>query len=218
MHVLSLFFPQLNLLWRWLIATAFGWATGLSLAAGVTTWLAQLGWVNEDRLMSYAMLLGAALLTSLAQGLALGGVLPSVGRWVSATLAGGLLAALWIWLLGALGVPGDSFLSNALLLVGIGLALGAGQWWLLRRRYPRAALWLPASALGYLVFLALVANPSQSLEELIVRVVVGGVFAAVLPGLLLVWWARAPTALQENTGGAHTAPDAHAAEGPPAGD
>lgn len=187
--------PPLSLLWRWLIATAFGWAAGLSLGAWLTTFLAQLGWVNEDSFVAYAMLVGAALLTSLAQALMLGGILPSVWRWVAATLAGGLLAALWIWLLDWLGVPGDSFLSNAVLLVGIGLALGAGQFYLLRRRYPRAALWLPASALGYLAFMALVATPSQSLEELVIRVTVGGVFAAVLPGLLLTWWNRQATAL-----------------------
>ena len=84
---------------------------------------------------------------------------------------------------------------TAALAVGIGLALGAGQFYLLRRCYPRPVLWLLASALGYLAFMALVANPSQSLEELIIRVTVGGVFAAVLPGLLLTWWNRQATAL-----------------------
>lgn len=187
MNVPPLNLPLRSVLVRWLAATAFGWAAGLTLAAGITTWLAQRGWVNEDRFLSYAMLVGAALLTSLAQALALGGVLPSAGRWVAATLAGGLLAALWIWLLGWLGAPGDSFLSNALLLAGIGLALGAGQAWALRRRYRRALLWLPATALGYLMLMALVANPSQSLEELVIRLTVGGVLGGALPGLLLAW-------------------------------
>lgn len=182
-----MYLPPLTLLWRWLMATAFGWAAGLTLAAWLTTWLAKLGWVNEDRFLSYAMLVSVALVGSLAQALALGGVLPSAGRWVAATLAGGLLAALWIWLLGWLGAPGDSFLSNALLLAGIGLALGAGQAWVLRRRYRRALLWLPVTALGYLAFMALVANPSRSLEEFILRATMGGVLGGALPGLLLAW-------------------------------
>jgi hypothetical protein len=104
--------------------------------------------ITEDYLAMYAFIPIAGLLTGTVQFGLLRRYLPRIGGWVLATTAGWLLGALLIVLSGRLDWMDASFnLDVAFILMG--LAIGVGQWPLLRRRFPRAGWWIAANVVGW---------------------------------------------------------------------
>lgn len=149
----------------WLFAPAWILVTGLSVPIAFYLTLAILGrviaaigeiiYVNgvrhitDDYLLIYIFVPLIGLVTGALQYALLGQRLSRMGWWVLATVGGWLLGMLLVALPGWLGWT-DAFLKNLdLILVVMGLAIGAVQWLLLRRRLPRAGWWVAASLAGW---------------------------------------------------------------------
>jgi len=181
-----------SLLAGWTLASLIGWAAGLAAGIVLTLVAGRLPGLNEDRVLAYATLAALGLTTGVAQGVVMRRYLPRPSRWVVATLAGYLLGLAVLAGGNAAGLWSAGLWDDLLLLGFVGAAIGACQWWILRRHYRRAGLWVPATAAGFLCFLWLVADPAHTLSALILRGAILGVLAAVLPGVVLVWLVRQP--------------------------
>jgi hypothetical protein len=104
--------------------------------------------ITEDYLGIITFIPIAGLLTGVMQYGLLRRYLPRMGWWVLATTAGWLLGVLLIAIPSWLNWTDGSFnLDLALILMG--LAIGVGQWLLLRRRLPRASWWIGANVVGW---------------------------------------------------------------------
>jgi hypothetical protein len=114
--------------------------------------------ITEDYLAMRVFVPVVGLLTGVLQYGLLRRHLPRMGWWVLATLGGWLLGVLLIdipiWMNWAHGP-----LNLDLAFILMGLAIGAGQWLLVRRRLPRAGWWIGANVVGWgLVSLITVGN------------------------------------------------------------
>jgi hypothetical protein len=67
----------------------------------------------------------------------------------------------------------------------IGLALGAAQWLLLRRRVAGAGWWIVANLLGWGLVYPLVGNSWNNLVEMMMLGLVPGTVTAIVLGLLI---------------------------------
>jgi hypothetical protein len=104
--------------------------------------------ITEDYLGLDVFVPVVGLLTGVLQYGLLRRYLPRMGWWVLATtggwLLGGLLIAIPTWLN---WTEGSIDLDLAFILMG--LAIGAGQWLLVRRRLSRAGWWIGANVVGW---------------------------------------------------------------------
>jgi hypothetical protein len=131
--------------------------------AGDIIYVNEVRHITEDYLFMYIFVPVVGLVTGGLQYSLLRQYLPRMGWWVFATTGGWLLGMLLVVIPGWLGWT-DAFLKNLdLILVAMGLATGAAQWSLLRRRLPRAAWWVAASLAGWSL-LALV-TPGNTLDQ-----------------------------------------------------
>ncbi|NJM06374.1 hypothetical protein HC891_09545 [Candidatus Gracilibacteria bacterium] len=155
--------PTGGLFWRWVLATTLGEMLGFfaPVLAGVLLIQAV---ASLDRpsaaLLTFCVLVAAGSLEGIALGYAqwrvLRSVLPRIGwrAWTGATA----LAAVLAWSLGMLPNAitdgaglGATFMVLAWVAVAplLLLSIGVAQWFVLRRHLSRAALWVPANALGW---------------------------------------------------------------------
>ena len=118
--------------------------------------------ITEDYLGIYPFVPIVGLLTGAMQYGLLRRYLARMGWWVLATTGGWLLGFLLIlipsWLY---WMDGSLNLGSALILIG--LAIGVGQWLLLRQRLPRASWWIGANVVGW-GLLALI-TPGNALNQ-----------------------------------------------------
>jgi hypothetical protein len=105
--------------------------------------------ITEDYLLMYVFVPILSLATGALQYGLLRSLLPRMGWWVPATVAGWLLGILLIALPGWLGWIDAPLNSLDLILLMMGLAIGLTQWLVLRRRIPQAGWWIAANALGW---------------------------------------------------------------------
>jgi hypothetical protein len=182
----------LSLLAGWIVANAAGWGVGLALGTLLTIAGRRIPGLNEDRFFTYAILVVLGLATGAAQWVMMRRYLPQSARWVPASVAGYALCALivaganWAQLAGA--GPWD----DALMVGLMGAAIGLCQWWILRRSYRQAWLWVVATAAGSLGLFWLTQNPSHNWSVFIIRSTVVGALSAVVPGIALIRLVRRP--------------------------
>ena len=112
--------------------------------------------ITEDYLALYVFVPLMGLLTGVLQYELLRRYFPRMRSWVAATIGGWLLGAFLILTHGWLN-PTNTVLSLDLAFLIMGLAIGVGQWLLLRQRLPRAGWWIGANVVGWSI-LALVTN------------------------------------------------------------
>ncbi len=179
-----------SLLVRWTFVNSVGWAAGLAGGMALNLVAAKFPWLDEDRFLAYAILISLGLTLGIAQWVVLRRYLPRPARWVAATLIGYLLCLILIVGSNLARLGGVGILNNVLLLGLFGTAIGTCQWWVLRRHYRQAGLWVLASAVGFLCFMWIIINPAHSPGELVVRGALIGALAAAVPGAVLVWLTR----------------------------
>jgi hypothetical protein len=176
--------------WRipvwWMFANLLGWGAGLMLGWLLTLILARLDWVNEDRALVYAVLLSLGLTCGVAQWWVIKAYLPHSFYWIPVTLAGYGLALL------VMMVSQGRNAVGSITFVLITAAIGLPQWLLLQKHYRRAGLWIPATVIGFLGFLWLLANPASSLTGIVIIGAILGALAAAPPGIVLAWLVRQP--------------------------
>ena len=97
-------------------------------------------------LNALAALLGGAILGVLQYGVLKSFRIFSSPIWILATAAGFAIPVIALYT-----TPPNSFFTVDVLVLIQGVLVGLLQWLLLRRRFPRAYLWIPAAAAGSLV-------------------------------------------------------------------
>lgn len=183
------------LLASWILASAIGWAGGLAAGAMLTLVAERYLGLNGDRVLAYVTLPSLGLATGIAQWRVMLPYLARPARWVAATLVGYLLGLVPM----AIGpilyrLLGTGLWDDVLLLSLLGAAIGTAQWWILRRHFDHTALWVLATAVGFQCLLWIIANPSHSLAEYVIRGAIVGALAAAVPGATLVWLVGQPLA------------------------
>jgi hypothetical protein len=178
---------DLWLLGRWILASAAGWAGSLVAAVALFLAVQALAGLDSDRFLAFAALacLGAGL--GVAQSLVIGPLLARPRDWFWATLAGHVIAMIVLIVPWFRRYSGPEIVGNAAMLALIGAAIGATQWRVLRRRFPTAGVWVPATSLGFVSFLWVILNPVSDMARFVVADSVAGAAASVLPGVVLVW-------------------------------
>ncbi|MBI5877113.1 MAG: hypothetical protein HZB53_05625 [Chloroflexi bacterium] len=161
------------------IAWVIAWAIMAQVvkAVGDTIQVGGQSHITEDFLFIYFILPVLGLVAGLLQYLLLRRYLPRMAWWVAATALG------WSLLSALMGVVTFSagVVPPAVVIALIGVATGVPQWLVLRRRVPRAALWILASVLGWgIAFLPLGSSASQA----------GALTVALLPSIAasIAWW------------------------------
>ena len=140
--------------------------------------------ITEDYLFMYIIIPIVSLLTGAVQYGLLRRYLPRMGGWILSTIGGWLLGTLLIALLSWLNWTDERFyLERSLLLMG--LAIGAGQWLLLRRRLPQAGWWIGANAAAW--GLSALITKGNSLDQfgLITLAILPACITAVVLALLM---------------------------------
>lgn len=120
----------------WVVACVGGWLVG-----GVVGALLGSFWTASIR--GGLVVAAAASATGVGQALVLRRCLPRSGSWFAATLVAVALASVLV-------VTVDAIDAGAGVALG-GLVLGVCQWVVLRRRTPRAAWWVPTSAVAWVL-------------------------------------------------------------------
>jgi hypothetical protein len=180
------------LLGGWISANAIGWAAGLAAGGLFTLAVSRLSWLNEDRVLVDATVICLGLALGAAQWVVMRRYVPRPGRWVAATLIGYLLCLL-IFAGGNLArLAGPGVWDDVLLSALLGAAIGAPQWWILRRCYRGAGLWVLGTAAGFLWIVWAIVDPSHSLGELVIRCTIIGALGAAVTGAVLVWLVHRP--------------------------
>ena len=174
---------------RWVLATAAGYGAGLLAGWGVTR-VAELAGVNPDRFLFVAGMICLGVTVGVAQSWVMLPYLRKGRKWIVATFAGHLFALVLSTLLGLPIFAAVVRVNDASLFILIGAAIGFAQWWVLRRHFHGAALWVAASAIGFTSFFWLVAHPASSMLELVFASVGLSCVGAVATGAALVWLTR----------------------------
>jgi hypothetical protein len=182
----------LSLTAGWTLASSVGWAAGLAAGYAFTLAADILPWLNQDRFSVYAILISLGLTLGAAQWVVLRRYLPRPGRWITATLVGHLLCLILIAGANLAQLGGVGVWNNVLLVGLFGTAIGTTQWWILRRHYRQAGLWVLASAVGFQAFMWLVVNPAHSPGEFVLQGAIVGALVAAVPGAVLGWLVRQP--------------------------
>jgi hypothetical protein len=180
------------LLAAWILASCAGWAAGVAIGLLVTYLASQVPWLNEDRVLAYAMLTGLGIALGAAQAVVLRHFLPRAGRWVGATLAGYLLGLLIILGGNAARLAQEGLWDDVVLLALLGSAIGVCQWWILRGRYRHAGLWVVATVVGFLSLLWMISDPAHSMGEFLIKTTALGTLTSIVPGAVLVWLVGQP--------------------------
>lgn len=140
--------------------------------------------ITEDYLFMYIFIPLASLLTGAVQYALLRRYLPRMGGWVLATFGGWLLGVFLIALTGWLNWTDEPFyLERSLLLMG--LAIGAGQWLLLRRRLPQAGWWIGANAAAWVLSALITTGNSLDQFGLITLAILPACITAAVLALLM---------------------------------
>lgn len=182
-----------SLLITWMLANLLGWACGLILSALLTLLASSISWFNEDRGSISITLLSLGMFVGIVQWLVIKRYLSNAYRWIGATFLGYMLCLLIITLGNALHFGRVGLLDDVLLLGLFGIAVGISQWWILRKSFQQAWLWVLVNAIGFLVFLILVAYPAGSLAELLFFGTILGTVSAFFSGAALIWIVRQPS-------------------------
>lgn len=141
--------PQKRPAWRvwflWLWATAFGWGQGVYLG-----WYARgepktLEAVPDNLTAGYLGVITGATLICVLQWLVLRRHLTGALRWIVASIVALAVVGTVILGVGALD-PDVGWIAGVSL---FGTTVGVLQWALLRRQFPRAGWWIPASTVGW---------------------------------------------------------------------
>jgi hypothetical protein len=104
--------------------------------------------ITEDYLGIYTFIPIVGFLTGVLQYGLLRRYLPRMGWWVLATTGGWLLGVLLIIIPSWLNWT-DGSLNLDFAFIAMGLAIGVGQWLLLRRSLSRAGWWIGANVVGW---------------------------------------------------------------------
>jgi hypothetical protein len=185
----------------WILSALVGVALALGIMYGLITIIVQVVGgtivvngtrrITEDFLATYLFIPALGLSLGLVQVAVLRAYLPRMGSWAVLTFAAFvlLLATLSLLrpLLPRLGIA-DSALQSVLpvtMYLLIGLALGAAQWLLLRRRVAGAGWWIVANLLGWGLVYPLVGNSWNNLVEMMMLGLVPGAVTAIVLGLLI---------------------------------
>lgn len=179
-----------SLWWTWFgtvtLAELVGFCVPLVVGAGTVD---AAPWVATPALLVAGAVEGAVLGAGQARVLRRAVPELAVGDWVAAT-AGAAAFCYALGLLPSLAADVWATWSPAVLAVVTGVlglallaAMGTAQWWVLRRHVPRAGLWIPATALAWLVGLGAfvaIATPLWAPGQPTVLILVIGVAAAVV--------------------------------------
>jgi hypothetical protein len=179
---------------RWIVASSIGWAAGLASGELLTLGAAKIPWINPDRFFGFAALISLGISLGITQWIVMRRYIPRPARWVAASLTGYLLCLLILAGGNLVKLRRIGVWDDVLLLGLLGSAIGACQWWILRKYYRKAGLWVLATAAGFLVFVILIANPSSTMGEFIIRGTIMGALASAAPGAALAWLVRQPLA------------------------
>lgn len=182
----------------WLAATTLGMVGGGLLSF-------PLGWSMAETLMQaigelpalfvVGLIMGGILFgaVALAQSMVWRGRLPVAGRWV---LLSAVAGATGIGVILLVMNDSDEMFATALLPAAVfavlGLWLGAAQWLVLRRYVARAAWWIPITAVGLGLTLAVLFGLSAEGRELVSLVLSGLLFGAIT-GAGMAWLLRDAT-------------------------
>ena len=187
------------LLASWIIASFFGQIG--ALFAGAAFYLGAMQRVAPEALsgpsslapppIGYVLNATAALLGGAILGVLQYGVLRSfrffaTPMWILATAAGFAIPMIALYT-----TPPSSFFTVDVLLLIQGVLVGLLQWLLLRRRFPRDYLWIPAAAAGSLVLFTSALRVPQVLWLLL---------TPALTGILLVAWVFPPVSQSATPG------------------
>ena len=175
-------------MFRWVLATTIGYGAGL-LAGWCVTLVAERAGANSDRFLAVAMLICLGVTVGVAQSWVMAPYVGSTRHWVAATFAGYLLALIVFALVGFI-LSSVGLVDDAALLILAGAAIGLAQWWVLRRPFRSAAIWVVASAVGFTSFVWLVAHPTGSVGALVLMGAILGGVGAIATGAALVWLVR----------------------------
>jgi hypothetical protein len=175
------------LLGRWILASAVGWAGGLAAAVALFLAVQALVGLDSDRFLAFAALACLGVGLGVAQSIVIGPLLARPRDWFWATLAGHVIAMIVLVVPWFRRYSGPEIVGNAAMLALIGAAIGATQWWVLRRRFHAAGVWAPATLLGFMSFLWVILNPVSDMARFVEEDSVAGAAASVLPGVVLVW-------------------------------
>lgn len=208
-------------LWfRWIYANTVGELIGLGVVAAVgaafVLYIADsLGSLSRYAAAGLMIVVGAfeGIVVGYFQANVLGEKLRSLNRrsWITATAVGAGVA----WALGAIpslvmsvnsqdssvqaGEPSELTVFSLAALMGclLGIALAIPQWFVLRKYVRRAALWLPANALAWMIGMPqLFAGPSvigqgmsawQVAFVVFASIVSAGASVGAIHGLFLIW-------------------------------
>jgi len=145
------------------------------------------GWLLGWLLLPAIALVTAGVGAGIVQCFVLYRRIPKAWRWILATAVG--------WLAGVMLViplvpPGIGLLSGAI----IGTTTGTAQWWLLRRQVQWAGWWIVTSMLAWAIGLAIGLDPLP-------RVVLSGVMAGTMTGLVLNLLLGTPKPAEEDKNG-----------------
>lgn len=169
------------------IAWFFSWTVVSQIArvVGGTIQVAGRTRITQDFVLVYVLLPVLGLSIGALQYLLLRRLFPRIEWWIAATVLGWALPLLLVRLLAEPSFPAlnvGPVLAEALGLAFAGAAVGLFQWLVLRRRIPRAALWILACILGW-GLAGLVAG--QNLSS-----VLGIIALALLPPIVtsIAWW------------------------------
>lgn len=140
--------------------------------------------ITEDYLWIYPFIPIVGLLTGGLQYGLLRRYLPRIGGWVLATAGGWLLGVLLIVLPGRENLINE-FLGMSLVFLLMGLAIGVGQWLILRQRLAYAGWWIAANLLGWGLLSLIQADNSMDQFSLFVIGLIPACVTALMLAVLM---------------------------------
>ena len=167
-------------LW-WVAATIAGWAVGFVVCQAITSFI--------STLFIDGLIIGAGV--GIAQWIVLRQRLPSVRWWAVLSIVGfGIGRAA-----GEIATQGlPTALGDGLTGAAIGLSVGVAQWLSLRRLFPEAGRWIPASVVAWAIGWFIISYAEEVTGSPDVTTYAGGgigaAFAGIVTGCALIWVSR----------------------------
>ena len=160
-----------RLVLQWVAAAVVGWVIGFYLCEAFKTFVST---VFVD-----GVIIGSAL--GIAQGLVVRRRFAPIGWWVLLSIVGfgvgkGLPDAANAGLSGVVGYG----LTGAV----IGLSVGIAQWFVLQRRVPQPAWWVPANVVAWALGWAIIGSAEAAIGWPSLQVYVVGAIGAAVAGLI----------------------------------
>ena len=167
-------------LW-WVAATIAGWAVGFVVCEAITSFI--------STLFIDGLIIGAGV--GIAQWIVLRRRLPDVRWWAGLSILGfGIGRAAGD--IATQGLP--TALGEGLTGAVIGLSVGVAQWLSLRRVFPEAGWWIPASVIAWTIgwFIISYAEGLTGSPDVTTYVggAIGAAFAGIVTGGALIWVSR----------------------------